>query len=633
MKFSKTSLVASLALGLLLTRSGSLLSQQTTLQIAVLNPAGATAGAKVGNQVPFDIEIPAGAMVPLDLDLVLVSRLEPCVTTPAACTGGENFMMEDPETGEVTFGCSDMVDNDTDGNSDSMEPECIGVQGFSVSIQTDPCINLSRATTRGTVSDLNTRPPGLRDPEGAFEKTETVSPNLNGGRNGAVSAVVFSFTKPIFLGQVSENAVVKLVGNIDASGLGEGESTDPCNVILIRPDQPEQALRGSGEPVQTAVTVGGNTDNPITCGATLTVRTPGGGPVESQTDLKLQLLTPATTPGAKVDGFVPYDVLFDPPAATVPVAIDVALNSHLDPCVDMPALCDGGEDFSMEDPETGEVTFGCSDMMDNDADGRTDAEDFECIGVQGFSMSVQTDPCLATLRATTRGTVSDLNTRPPGLRDPEGAFEKTETVNPNLNGGRNGAVSAVVFSFTKPIFLQQTSENVVMKMTAEIDATGIGPGQMTAPCNAFIIRPDQPEQALRGSGEPVQTAVTVGGNTDNPNLCNIRIRLIGRQGTVEPRFWRGNPNDDLKVNIADPIWLINDLFRSGPETDCADAGDANDDGMMDLSDAMYLIAYQFTNGPAPRPPFAQGGPTQACGTDPTADQLPCNASAISSCPQ
>jgi hypothetical protein len=57
-------------------------------------------------------------------------------------------------------------------------------------------------------------------------------------------------------------------------------------------------------------------------------------------------------------------------------------------------------------------------------------------------------------------------------------------------------------------------------------------------------------------------------------------------GTALPIFRRGNANGDLSVNIADAIWILQEVFRSGPESTCQDAADANNDSPADFSDAI-----------------------------------------------
>jgi hypothetical protein len=599
------------------------LAQQTTLRVDLASPAG-TAGAKQGDDVPWDIELaePATAPIPLRMDIVLVSMIDGCVPNPAACSGGENFF----DDVNFVYGCADMADNDSNGLSDAADPDCQGVQGWSMSIRTDVCFNIRPtttgapaergATTFGTVGALNTAPPGLRDPAGSFEKTEAIDPANNAGQEGAVTAVVLAFVNPVILPQLGEETVLKLNGDFDASALqNPGDASPPCRVEIVSPE--EAGLRGSGEPVQTASTVAGETDAPARCHAAVTFRIAGGvKPPESQTALRLDV-TPqggqVVTSDPEAGGIVPWTISVNQ-AAMVPVKVNVVLESRLEACLPPNPPCTGGENF-FDDVN---FVYGCADTIDNNSNGLTDAADPDCVGVQGWSMSIDTEPCFnirstatgapAERGATTIGTVGALNTAPPGLRDPAGSFEKTEAIDPARNNGNEGAVSAVVLAFTNPVILPQTGDETVLFVNGDIDAAGLSPGGMTAPCALSIISPEL--EGYRGSGEPVQTAVTVGGETDFPSLlgATVKVLLAGAPPT-EVDFIRGDPNDDGRSNIADPIWIISMLFRQGPMTLCSDSADANDDDLVDQSDAMWLIQYQFNGGPTPRPPFP------ACGQD------------------
>src|SRR4030095_7255935 len=130
-------------------------------------------------------------------------------------------------------------------------------------------------------------------------------------------------------------------------------------------------------------------------------------------------------------------------------------------------------------------------------------------------------------------------------------------------------------------------------------------------------------------GQPVQNAITVGGATQAAcNFATAAVKLSFKISSVPPagNFIRGNANDDAKLNIADAIWIVNELFKAGPATACQDAADANDDGVEDAADVTYLISYQFLAGPEPSAPFP------ACGADPTADSLVCDKGSATSCP-
>jgi hypothetical protein len=61
----------------------------------------------------------------------------------------------------------------------------------------------------------------------------------------------------------------------------------------------------------------------------------------------------------------------------------------------------------------------------------------------------------------------------------------------------------------------------------------------------------------------------------------------------------GDANADKEVTIADAVYIVNYLFKSGPAPNPLDAGDANCDEEVGISDVVYLINYLFRSGPAP----------------------------------
>jgi hypothetical protein len=61
----------------------------------------------------------------------------------------------------------------------------------------------------------------------------------------------------------------------------------------------------------------------------------------------------------------------------------------------------------------------------------------------------------------------------------------------------------------------------------------------------------------------------------------------------------GDASGDGVVDIADVVYLINYIFKSGPAPRPAAAADANGDLETSIADAVYLITYIFKGGPAP----------------------------------
>jgi hypothetical protein len=118
---------------------------------------------------------------------------------------------------------------------------------------------------------------------------------------------------------------------------------------------------------------------------------------------------------------------------------------------------------------------------------------------------------------------------------------------------------------------------------------------------------------------PVATVVVVGGASIEPTQACGTATSVG----ATP-FVRGDANDDSQLNIADGVWILNDLFQGGPSTDCLGANDSNASGSVDAADAIFVFNFQFLDGPAPSAPFPN------CGGE--ADPTPEDCASYTSCP-
>ena len=59
------------------------------------------------------------------------------------------------------------------------------------------------------------------------------------------------------------------------------------------------------------------------------------------------------------------------------------------------------------------------------------------------------------------------------------------------------------------------------------------------------------------------------------------------------------------------------LFLGTGTLCCGDAADTNDDGKVDISDPVFMLNFLFSGGGSPKEPYP------ACGDDPTDDALSC----------
>jgi hypothetical protein len=87
---------------------------------------------------------------------------------------------------------------------------------------------------------------------------------------------------------------------------------------------------------------------------------------------------------------------------------------------------------------------------------------------------------------------------------------------------------------------------------------------------------------------------------------DVGVRLPGGA-----QFRRGDSNRDGAMNLADAVYILQNLFAGGPPIGCPDAADANDDEGVDISDPVYILQNLFAAGPAIPQPYPD------CGVDTT----------------
>jgi hypothetical protein len=218
-------------------------------------------------------------------------------------------------------------------------------------------------------------------------------------------------------------------------------------------------------------------------------------------------------------------------------------------------------------------------------------------GVQGWSLAIGLQGGGDILSATTAGTIVDPEDKG-GLYS--NGFNKTGVYysgTPVVKAALSGVVLSLTEGVTLP--LEGTQSVLVLEVS--------GPEGSTSVLN--------PIDGIRGFENPILNVLTVGG--DSKVACNTRTARIEIRHLARDDFIRGNANGDEGLDIADPVWILNELFHDGPPSACADASDSNDDGRVDISDAVHLIRYLFLTGGAPLQPFPE------CGIDDTEDEIGC----------
>ncbi|MCK5125766.1 MAG: hypothetical protein KAR42_05885 [candidate division Zixibacteria bacterium] len=203
-------------------------------------------------------------------------------------------------------------------------------------------------------------------------------------------------------------------------------------------------------------------------------------------------------------------------------------------------------------------------------------------------------------------------------------FDLTDPLNPSLLGSDfgSGFVSDVAFdsiwacfsvAYSEPYMGAFTIFNIENKETpAYVSYLPLGPEMasisidyplafltpygMFASEDIYIINfsdPENPDTAIVFSYEDdffYSTALQSG-----------YLYAAGKRGLTVLKYSSicGDMNGDGEVNIGDPIYLINWIFKGGPAPMDLDLSDANCDGRVNIADAVYIINYVFRDGPAP----------------------------------
>jgi len=223
-------------------------------------------------------------------------------------------------------------------------------------------------------------------------------------------------------------------------------------------------------------------------------------------------------------------------------------------------------------------------------------------GAIGWGVSVAIEGAARATSAVTAGTVADTD----GGGFFTAAFEKTEVILPERNGGKLGVIS-IFLSAADPVeaLPRQGTYSVLRIQLESLELQG---SEDALASMRFL-------DGLVGSGRPVPNTVGVDGSTYPP--CNMDTALLTVRFEAGPgnRFVRGNSNGDGAVNLADAIYSFRALFLSPVEGPCADAEDANGDGQVNIADPLHLLNFQLLGGPSPPAPFPRCGEEPGGGGD------------------
>ncbi|MEE8143001.1 MAG: hypothetical protein V3T77_07870 [Planctomycetota bacterium] len=139
--------------------------------------------------------------------------------------------------------------------------------------------------------------------------------------------------------------------------------------------------------------------------------------------------------------------------------------------------------------------------------------------------------------------------------------------------------------------------------------------QFDVPKPILSIAYDTKSELLAGQERSTNTLIqfTDELGVGNGVLAGVGFEVIPMDGRltllpVQPDFVRGDCNVSGTVDIADSVFILNQLFGSPPPSRvCDDACDTNGDHMKNIADAVYLLNFLFVMGTPPPPPWPDCG--------------------------
>ena len=92
------------------------------------------------------------------------------------------------------------------------------------------------------------------------------------------------------------------------------------------------------------------------------------------------------------------------------------------------------------------------------------------------------------------------------------------------------------------------------------------------------------------------------GSGGQPSVVGVSSSATQKalQGYVNTAaFEHGDANADGNVTVADVVYLVNYVLKSGAEPIPMETGDVDCNNIPNITDAVYLVNYLFKAGPAP----------------------------------
>ncbi len=144
-----------------------------------------------------------------------------------------------------------------------------------------------------------------------------------------------------------------------------------------------------------------------------------------------------------------------------------------------------------------------------------------------------------------------------------------------------------------------------------VDADGADLWRLSFSHRRFDDLVDIQDFALTPSGRIVTAGTEFNGNEND--IAVVQLQFEG-EATAASVFLRGDSDANGALGLGDAVVQVLELFR-GRALRCGDASDTNDDGVLTVADPVFLLNYLFRSGERPPVPYPEAG------VDATPDRL------------
>jgi hypothetical protein len=167
-----------------------------------------------------------------------------------------------------------------------------------------------------------------------------------------------------------------------------------------------------------------------------------------------------------------------------------------------------------------------------------------------------------------------------------------------INYFENGIVHAVIIDNVDSIVTIPTQNDWTDLVAKFKILMGAGdPAVYVTPCNEKLGGTKKTANVMVIAGNSIKASTFEGTDPLDPGTGCCDPAVCNKPGKFEflPAYSviPGSANGDGRLDIADGVYILNWLFRDGPDLPCEVAGDADGSCVVDTADALRIIYYYF----------------------------------------